>query len=59
MLQGRDIGRLIQMAASLEETAVREWLSSFSDPREALKSEGLPESLLSDIQGHLGSQVEP
>ena len=58
MLQGRDIGRLVEMAASLEEAALREWLCSFSDPRKALESEGLPEFMLSDIQRHLSSQVD-
>ena len=58
MLQGRDIGRLVEMAASLEEAALKEWLCSFSDPREALRSEGLSESMLSDIQRQLSSQPE-
>ena len=47
------------MAASLEDAALREWLCSFSDAREALESEGLPESMLSDIERQLSSQVEP
>ena len=56
VLQGRDIGRLVEMAATLEEAALREWLSSFSNSREALKSEGLPEFMLSDLQRQLSSQ---
>ena len=55
MLQGKDIGRLLAMAASLEQAAVKEWLSSLSDLSDALGTEKLPESVLADIQQHLSS----
>ena len=43
------------MAASLEQAAVKEWLSSLSDLSDALGTEKLPESVLADIQQHLSS----
>jgi hypothetical protein len=50
--QGRDIGRLVDMAATLEQTALREWLISFSSPGDALATEGLPGSMQSEVELH-------
>lgn len=54
-LQGKDIGRLLAMAASLEQAAVKEWLGSLSDPSDALGIDKLPESVLAEVQQHLSS----
>ncbi|CAL5229746.1 g13128 [Coccomyxa viridis] len=53
--QGKDIGRLLAMAASLEQAAVKEWLGSLSDPSDALGIDKLPESVLAEVQQHLSS----
>ena len=43
------------MAASLEKSAVKEWLGLLSDPSDALGMRDLPESVSSDIQQHFSS----
>ena len=40
------------MAATLEQTALREWLISFSSPGDALATEGLPVSMHSEVELH-------
>ena len=55
LLQGKDIGRLLAMAASLEQAALREWMGSFSDASNALGVDNLPESVFHDVQQHLSN----
>ena len=54
-MQGKDIGRLLVMAASLEKAAVKEWLGSLGDQSNALEMLDLPESVSYDAQQHFSS----
>ena len=45
------------MAATLEQTALREWLSSFSSPGDALATEGLPASMHPEVELRFSSQA--
>jgi len=54
VVQGKDIRRLLGMAATFEQAAVKEWLCSFSGANDALRTGNVPESVCANIQQHFG-----